>query len=72
MRSEGAFRVFLGCPFAGVADQKAAMEKAKLRLNPPSGGCRVVCLAGLGFCIDRVCRVSTLSEYDLCHGCSAY
>ena len=55
-----------------VADQKAAMEKAKLRRNPSSGGCRVVCLAGLGFCVARVCRVSTLSEYDLCHGRSAY
>ena len=72
MRSEGAFRVFLGRSFAGVADQKAAMEKAKLRRNPSSGGCRVVCLAGLGFCVARVCRVSTLSEYDLCHGRSAY
>lgn len=72
MRSEGAFRVFLGRPFIGVADQKAAMEKAKLRRNPPSGGCRVVCLAGLGFCVDRMCRVSTLREYDLCHGRSAY
>lgn len=42
MEGEGAFQVFLGRSFAGVADQKAAMEKAKLRRNPSSGGCRVV------------------------------